>query len=105
MSINLYKEMDKFLNQVLDIPGASKHEDIRSQIAYIYAQKEVLRMTMAESASYRRAHLEELEVASQTAQMAQALAQKRAEEAARVSPPLDGDELGMTLLRNLGFVR
>jgi hypothetical protein len=101
----LYQELDKFVHHVLDIPGASEHLDIRNQISFIYSQKEVLRMAAAESAAHRKAHMEQLAALTQTAKTNQELHKKRAEEAARQSPPLDGDELGMALLRNLGFVR
>lgn len=101
----LYKELDKFINHIVSVPAAAAHEDVKKQVEFIYAQKEPLRMALAESAANRRLRMDQLNVMAETARMNRALHQKRAEEAARQAPPLDGDELGMALLRNLGFVR
>ncbi len=101
----IYGEISKFLNQVLDIPGATDHPDIRNQVDYIFSQKEVLRMAVAESAAHRKSNLERLDVLSQAAHVNRTVQQNRAAEATGQSLPLDGDGLGMALLRNLGFVR
>lgn len=101
----IYGDVNKFISQILEIPGASDHPDIRNQIAYLYDQKEPLRMAIAESAAQVRMQTDRLDVLRQTATANEAHNQRRTEEASRQSPPLDGDALGMALLRNLGFVR
>jgi len=102
---SIYGELDKHLSKLKDLPEAYNNEDVRKQLDYIYAQKEPLRIALAEAAANRQLRQEQLDQMVQSAKSNHEAHQKRAEEAARQSPPLDGDELGMALLRNLGFVR
>ena len=101
----LFAEIGKAFSHVMSDPVLSKNEEVLKQIELIQEQKEPLRMSLAEAEANRKARRDQLAVMTETAQMNSALHQKRAEEAARESPPLDGDALGIALLRNLGFVR
>lgn len=101
----IYHHIEKFIAQVESIPAVVQNADVQKQIEFIRSQKEVLRMAQAESNSARRQQGEQMEALREMGAANQESLKKRREEAARQSPPLDGDALGMALLRNLGFMR
>jgi len=101
---HLYSELDKFFAHIKGIPGAADHADIQAQMSFIASQKEPLRAALAEAAANRRQRMQQMDDLTQTAEANKESLRKRREDAARQSPPLDGDALGMALLRNHGFV-
>lgn len=102
---SIYKEFDKHLGKLKDIPETYDHVEVQKQLDYIYAQKEPLRVAIAEAAANRKLRQEQMDQLVESGKTNQEVLKKRADEAARQSPPLDGDELGVALLRNLGFVK
>ena len=101
----LYAHVDKFVQEVQRNPAAAANEDIQKHVAFIYSQKEVVRLALEEAAAARKQQMDHINALTQMAATNKEALEKRKEEAARQSPPLDGDALGIALLRNLGFSR
>ena len=99
----MFRELDKFCNHVLSLPGAANHPDIKAQIDFLMANKEKLRFAQAEALAHGRRHKEQMAAVLQAAKLQEEAHRRRVEEIGRPLPPLDGDALGRALLKELGF--
>ncbi len=100
----LFAELDKFCNHIMSLPAAANHPDIKSQIAFIAASKEKLKLAQAEQRVYLKAHQEQLAALVQAAKQKEDAYRQQMAELNRQTPPLDGNALGRALLKNLGFI-
>lgn len=95
--------METFCTQILAIPAAANHPDIKKQIALLLASKEQLKISQAEELAYRKVREEKISAVAQAAKQKQEAHQQRMAEINTPLPPLDGNALGRALLKNLGF--
>jgi hypothetical protein len=99
----LFGELDKFCSHILSLPTAANHPDIKQQLDFIAASKEKLTLALAEELAQRKARQEQLANSVQAAKEKQEAYHKRMQEIDQPSPPLDGNDLGRALLKNLGL--
>jgi hypothetical protein len=100
----LFEELDKFCNQILTIPGAVNHPEIKKQFDFIKASKEQMLLAHAESAVNRKIHQDQLAALEQGAKQRQEAHQKKLDELNKPLASLDGDALARALLKNVGLV-
>ncbi len=100
----LFEELDKFCNQVLTIPGAASHPEIKKQFDFIKASKEQMLLAHAESMVNRKIHQDQLATLAQGAKQRQEAHQKKLDELNKPLAALDGDALARALLKNVGLV-
>lgn len=101
----VFAAVDKFCSQILTIPGARDHPEIKRQLDIVASSKEKLKLAHAEALVHRKAHLERLTEMLQTAKQNEEAHRQKVTELNRPSPPLDGDALARALLSNLGLVK
>jgi hypothetical protein len=101
----LFADLDKFCSQVLSIPAAANHSEIKQQLDFLSSTKEKLILAQAEAISNRKVHEDQQAAVLQEANQRQEAHRKKMEELGKPLPPLDGDALGRALLKNLGFLR
>lgn len=99
----VFAEIDKFCNLVLTVPGAAEHPEVKKQLDFIATSKEKLKLAQAEAKVHQKVHQEQLAKFVQTAKENEEAHRKKLEELNRPSPPLDGNALGRSLLKSLGF--
>jgi hypothetical protein len=99
----MFAEMDKFLAQVLAIPGMAEHEEIKKQIAFIAANNEQIALARAEGLANFKAHQDNMAAVDQAARKNAEAHARRMDSLNKPGPVLDGDALGAALLKNLGF--
>jgi len=99
----LFGELDKFCSLFLSLPAATNYSDIKQQLDFIAASKEKLTLVLAEELAQRKARREQLVNSLQAAKEKQEAYHKRMQEIDKPSPPLDGNDLGRALLKNLGL--
>jgi hypothetical protein len=95
--------MDTFCSQILAVPTAANHPEIKRQIGLLQASKEQLKIAQAEELAYQKLREEKISAAAQAARQKQEAHRQRVAELNSQSPPLDGNALGRALLKNLGF--
>jgi len=100
----LFEELDKFANQILTIPGAANHPEIKKQFDFIKASKEQMLLAHAESAVNRKIHQDQLAALEQGAKQRQEAHQKKLDELNKPLAALDGDALARALMKNVGLV-
>jgi hypothetical protein len=101
----MFAGIDKFVSQVLTIPGAAEHPRIKQQLELLAESKGKLKTAAAEAAEHRKAFQMQLAAAAETQKQNQEAHQKKVEELNTPFGPLDGDSLGRALMKNLGFIR
>jgi hypothetical protein len=101
----LFAEIDKFCNQILSLPGAASHHDIKELLDALVASKGKIEMAQAETLFYQKMAHERLMKMQEQAAQAKTAQRKKMEELDKPSPPLDGDALARALLKNLGFTK
>jgi hypothetical protein len=99
----LFGELDKFCSHFLSLPAATNYSDIKQQLDFIAASKEKLTLVLAEELAQRKARQEQSANSLQAAKEKQEAYHKRMQEIDKPSPPLDGNDLGRALLKNLGL--
>ena len=95
--------LDKFCAHMLSIPGAENHPDLKAQIDFIQGNKQPLRLAQAEELVGIKARLDRLAAAREESKQQEEAGRKKKQERNAPLPPLDGDALGQSLLKNLGF--
>jgi hypothetical protein len=99
----LFTALDKFCNHILSLPAAANRPEIKQQLDFITASKEKLTLALAEQFARAQVHRERLADLAQTMKQKQEAHRRQMEELTRPSPPLDGNDLGRELLKNLGL--
>jgi hypothetical protein len=100
----LFADMDKFTNHVLSIPGAADNPDIKAQLDFVAGSKEKLKVTSAEELANRTAVMGQLAALKEKNKQQREAQLQKIEEMKKPLPPLDGDALGRSLLKNLGII-
>jgi hypothetical protein len=98
-----FAQLDKFCAHMLGIPDAENHPDLKSQIDFIQANKEPLRLAQAEEIGRINARIARLAAAAEESKQRKEASSKKMQERNAPLPPLDADALGQALLKNLGF--
>ncbi len=101
----VFGELDKFCNHILSLPSVANRADVKSQIDFLQAGKEKLRLARAEELARQKARGLQLAAIEKAAKDSAEAHRKKLEELNRPSPPLDGNALGRALLKNLGFIK
>jgi hypothetical protein len=99
----LFGEIDKFCNQILSIPAAADHSELKQQLDFINASKEKLIRAQAEALVNRELHQDQLATMVQASRQRQEAHQKKLDELSKPLAPLDGDALARALLKHLGI--
>jgi hypothetical protein len=97
------ERLTAFINQVLTVPGAAEHPEIQQHLELLARKREGLYQAFEEGQKNKELHLDQLQK-FQTATDRNAAAQR--ERASSFDVPateLDGNALGKSLLRELGF--
>lgn len=101
----MFAEIDKFVSQVLTIPGAAEHPRIQKQLELLAASTDTLKTAAGKAVEHRKAFHMQLAQAAEAQKQSQEAHQKNLAELNTPSAPLDGDALGRALMKNLGFIR
>lgn len=101
----MFAEIEKFVSQVLTIPGAAEHPRIKKQLDLLAESKEKLTTAAGQAVEHRKAFRMQLAQATEAHKQNQEAHQKMVAELNTPSAPLDGDALGRALMKNLGFIR
>lgn len=101
----LFRELDKFRDRALSVPGASARPDVRQQLDLL--EKCKVDLKLAEQEEMARAKERDAQVAAAKEKYGKeaAAVEKAREEAAAPSAPSDGAALGDALLKELGVTR
>jgi Peptidase C39 family len=99
----VFAELDKFCMQLLTIPGAAEHADLNTQLKFIKASKDKLKLAQAEDLIAAKRHVDKLVAGERKSKQQQEARRKKEEERNAPLPPIDGNALGAALLENLGF--
>jgi hypothetical protein len=99
----LFEEMDKFNRQILSIPAAAQHPEIKKQLELVEASKERFKVAHEGALARRAATLAQVAAVTENHKQQEEAQLKKQEELSQPAPLLDGDALGQTLLKNLGF--
>ena len=99
----LFAALDKFCNHILSLPAAANRPEIKQHLDFVAASKEKLTLALAEQFARAQVHRERLADLAQTMKQKQEAHRRQMEELTRPSPPLDGNDLGRELLKNLGL--
>jgi len=101
---HLFGELDKFCNHISGVPGAASRADVRQQLDFIQASKAKLVQARADEVVYRKASQAKMRELQQTAKQNEEALLRKQEEINRPAPPLDGNALGLALLKNFGLL-
>jgi hypothetical protein len=99
----VFAELDKFCAQLLTIPGAAEHADLNTQLRFIKASKDKLKLAQVEELVAVKTHVDKLVALDRESKQKQEARRNKEEELNATIPPIDGNALGATLLKNLGF--
>jgi len=99
----VFADLDKFCAQLLTVPGAAEHADLNTQLNFIKASKEKLKLAQAEELTAVKVHVDKLVALERESKQKQEARRKRQEELDAPLAPLDGNALGAALLKQLGF--
>jgi Peptidase C39 family len=99
----VFAELDKFCAQLLTVPGAAKHADLNTQLKFIQTSKNMLRLAQVEELAAAKVRVDKLVASEREAKQKQQLRRQKQEELNAPMPPLDGNALGESLLKNLGL--
>jgi hypothetical protein len=102
---NLFAELDKFCATIVALPLAAGNAEVMKHIEVIKASKELLKQVKAQELSIQIAQMEKMKALVAKAQQAKEAHNKKVEELKTPSPSLDGNALGLALLKNLGLIR
>jgi predicted double-glycine peptidase len=97
-----FGQLDKLIAQMLSIPGAANHPDLKAQIDFIQSTKETVRLAQAEEIGRLNLRMDRAAAALEAKTKFRA-DRKRAQESNSAPAPIDGIALGHALLKNLGF--
>ncbi|HTB10638.1 MAG TPA: cysteine peptidase family C39 domain-containing protein [Bryobacteraceae bacterium] len=99
----VFAELDKFCAKLLVIPGAAGHADLNTHLKFIKASKDKLKVAQVEELVGVKKHVDKLVAAERESKQRQEVRRKKQEELNAPLSPIDGNALGESLLRNLGF--
>ncbi len=100
---HLFSAMDKFTLLIADAPNAANHPDVKTQLAFMAATRERLKTTYAEEVARRTLILGQYAEASRRKNEQEREAGKMLTDMEKPMPRLNGHELGVALLKNLGI--
>jgi len=98
-----FAEVDKFVAQIMGIPGAADHPDVRKQVDSIRANQEKFKFIHAEDTIRRAAILGQLAEAADQVKQQREAQRKKLEDLHAPASPLDGDALGSAMLKHFGL--
>ncbi len=99
----VFSALDKFSEQVLRIPVAAEHPEVKTYLDVLAKSKEELRLALAEAMANQKLEQEGLSNLKNAAEQRREAHEKRMEAINTPSPPLDANALGRSLLKSLGF--
>jgi hypothetical protein len=99
----LFKELDKFRERALSIPGVASRPDVRQQLDLLEKCKVDLRLAEKEEMALNKEREAKLAAMKEEYGKQEAAVEKAREEATRPSAPADGAALGNVLLKELGI--
>lgn len=99
----VFSALDKFSEQVLRVPAAVEHPEVKKYLDILAKSKDELRLALAEAMANRKIQQETEAQVLRAAQQRRQEHEKRMEAINTPSPALDANELGRALLRQLGF--
>ncbi len=99
----LFAEIDKFTSHVLSIPAAANNPDVKKRLELVEASKEQIKVAHAADLARRTAVFGQLAAFEEKTKQQKEAQLKKIEDRNAPAPPLDGDALGDTMLKNLGL--
>jgi Peptidase C39 family len=99
----LFGELDKFCQHILSLPGAAGHLEIKRHLEMIGASKEKIVLAQSESLAYAKMAQDQSTKMQEASKQRKEEHRKKMEELNTPLPPLDGNNLGRALLKNLGL--
>jgi hypothetical protein len=97
----VFSAIDGFCAKVAADPGIANRSEIKGHLEFMKSSKEKLLLAHAEELMNRKAAGEQLAALVERAKEKEEAYNKKLQELNRVAPPLDGNELGKALLKNL----
>jgi hypothetical protein len=98
----LFAEMDKFTSHVLSIPAVANNPDIKKRLELVEASKEQIKAAHAADLARRATAFGQIAAFEENTKQQKEAETKKIEDREH-APPLDGDALGDTMLKNLGL--
>jgi hypothetical protein len=99
----LFEEMDKFNKQILSIPAAAQHPEIKRHLELVEASKVRFKVAHEAAMARRAATLAQIAAVTESHRQQEEAQLKKQEELSKPAAPLDGDALGNALLTSFGF--
>jgi hypothetical protein len=99
-----FGELDKFLAQILTSPRVASHPDVVRQLEFIKTSQEKLKLAQTEMLIRRQTLKVDLEKAQEKCAAEKQAVEKNREDAVKPAPSLDGNALGMALLKDLDLL-
>ncbi len=99
----VFLALDQFCSQMLSFAGTANRADLKTQLDFIQASKDRLRLAQAEELASIQAHLGRINNFADEARKKAEQHQNKVRELNTPLSPLDGKALGQALLKNLGF--
>jgi hypothetical protein len=100
---NLFSQLDQFCAQILSVPAAANHPDVRKQIDFLKASKDKLRLAQSEELVRRNVREAQMAQFRQRFKQEEEALRKKRDEVNKPAPPLDGNALGQALVKDLGL--
>ena len=97
--------MDKFCATIVALPLAAKNPLVMKQIELMKGSKQKLTEAADKQMAMLQEHHDKRIALMQKGKQAQEAKRQKLQELNKPLPPLDGNTLGMALLKNMGLIR
>ncbi|MDR3676642.1 MAG: cysteine peptidase family C39 domain-containing protein [Acidobacteriota bacterium] len=101
----LFAALDKFCATVVAMPMVAGNAEVMKHIDFLKGSKDKLTEAAAKDLANYKAQTDKMAARLHKSQQAKEAHNKKVEELKTPSPPLDGNALGLALLKNLGLIR
>ena len=98
---NAFAELEKFWAQVMTSEKAAKHPEIQKQVNFMKTSQEKIALAQFETLVARKAHEAQVSTFQEKCRQAEDAILKKREEIATPGLPLDGNALGLALVKDL----
>ncbi len=101
----LFAKLDQFCAAIVALPVAAKNPIVMKQIELMKASKQKLTEAADKQTATVQEHLDKRTALIQKGKLAKEAKRRKLEEMNKPLPSLDGNALGMALLKNMGLIR
>jgi hypothetical protein len=101
----VFAAIDQYCASIMAMPLIPNNPDIIKCLDALKATKGKLKEAAEQQLAQQKAHMEKLDALVEKAKQAREAHNKQKEALAAPSPPLDGNALGLALLKNMGLIK